>query len=150
MSAFRLRRQPAGLAMLLAWACLLPAGCADATGDPPMDQPAAVDIELLGDGPFDRFIVRYRTGSPAGEDPAVAAEQLRRTAAAAGLAADGGPSWQRRLAVGGDVFVLARPLEREAALRLMRAFAADPQVESIEVDRRLGIDPRAGPRMRER
>ncbi len=150
MTASHPGRRPARLATLLAPACLLLAGCAHATGDPQMEQPATTDIELPGDGPFGRFIVRYRAGSPAGEDPALAAEQLRRTAAAVGLAADGGPSWQRRLAVGGDVFVLARPLERDAALRLMRAFAADPQVESIEVDRRLGIDPPAGMRMRER
>jgi len=48
------------------------------------------------------------------------------------------------------VFGFDRPLERDAALRLVRAFAADPQVESIRVDRMARADPPVDRRMRER
>jgi hypothetical protein len=139
-------RRTAACALLTA--CVI-AGCAGATGDPRMnehpasDPPTAqapgVEVELPGEGPFQRFIVRYRADSPAGRESANVPEKLRQAAAAL----DPAPvlSWQRRLAVGGDVFTVDRPLDREQARQLMQAFAADPQVQSIEVDRRLGIDP---------
>ena len=69
-------------------------------------------------------------------------------AAMAGLGAGLRRSW--RLAASGDVFGFDRPLERDAALRLVRAFAADPQVESILVDRMARADPPVDRRMRER
>ncbi|MDH5833170.1 hypothetical protein [Luteimonas kalidii] len=136
--------------------CLLLAGCAAATGDTRMNDrtgpdpsaPAApaASVELPGEGPYQRFIVRYRSDTAAGRDPANVPEQLRDAA----RVLDPAPalSWQRRLAVGGDVFTVDRPLDKSEARRLMQAFASDPQVESIEVDRRLGIDPPREMRMR--
>ena len=136
-------------------ACLLLAGCAAANGDRPMPREPMTDpaapataarVELPGDGPYQRFIVRYRADSPAGRESAAVPEKLREAAATL----DPAPtlSWQRRLAVGGDVFTVDRPLDKDQARRLMQAIAADPQVESIEVDRRLGIDPPRQMRMR--
>jgi len=140
---------PFAMAAMLATACLLLAGCAHAQEDTPMQAPAA-DAILPGEGPFQRFIVRYRADSAGAGDPAAAARRLQRTVDEAGLAPATSASWQRRLAVGGDVFVLDRPLDRAAARRLVGAFLADPEVESIEVDRMLGFDPPGRRPMRER
>ncbi len=123
---------------------LLMAACATATGEEAMTQ-----SELQGEGPFQRFIVRYREGSPPAQDKARAEERLARTAAAASLSPAPVPSWQRRLAVGADVFTLDRPLDRDGALALMQAFNRDPEVEYIEVDRMMGIGPRPAMPMRE-
>lgn len=142
--------RPVGLVRMLAFAGLLLAGCAVATGVAQMPDAPATAIELPGDGPFQRFIVHYRADSNPGRDPAQVQVRLQRTAADAGLVPDPVLSWQRRLAVGADLFLVDRPLDRAEATRLMQAFADDPQVESIEVDRRLGIDPPATMRMRDR
>lgn len=142
--------RPVGLVRMLAFAGLLLAGCAVATGVAQMPDAPATAIELPGDGPFQRFIVHYRADSNPGRDPAQVQVRLQRTGADAGLVPDPVLSWQRRLAVGADLFLVDRPLDRAEATRLMRAFADDPQVESIEVDRRLGIDPPATMRMRDR
>lgn len=130
------------LALGLALCGMAAAGCAIA--NPPMSEP-----ELSGAGPFQRFIVRYRDGSgPAREQDQVPA-RLARTAAAAKLSPTPALRWQRRLGVQADVFVVDRPLDREAAAALMRAFAADPDVEYVEVDRMMGIGPQPQAPMRD-
>ena len=130
------------LALGLALCGMAATGCA--TASPPVQE-----SELPGAGPFQRFIVRYRDGSgPAREQDQVPA-RLARTAAAAKLSPTPALRWQRRLAVQADVFVVDRPLDRAAAAALMRAFAADPDVESIEVDQLMGIGPQPQAPMRE-
>ncbi|WP_407354254.1 hypothetical protein [Luteimonas sp. R10] len=105
--------------------------------------------ELPGPGPYQRFIVKYRSDSVPGRDPGKVQARLDRAAASSGLSAgDGAPqavSWQRRLAVQADVFKTDRPLGREQALRLMRRLAADPDVEYVEVDAMMGVAPERGP-----
>ena len=134
-SCSRLRRW---LAWCLLPPCLLLAACATATGEVPM---APASFELHGEGPFQRFIVRYRADSAPGRDKAEVPARLERTADAAALAPPPVLTWQRRLAVDADVFTADRPLDRAAASALMQAFDDDPDVEYIEVDRRMGIDP---------
>ena len=132
-----LRRQLA-LAVLLPG--LLMAACATATGEQAM-----APFELQGDGPFQRFIVRYRDGSVPAQDRERVPARLQQSATAASLSPAPVPRWQRRLAVGADVFTLDRPLDRASAMALMTAFSRDPDVEYIEVDRMMGIWPQ--PRM---
>lgn len=128
----------------LALAFLLPgllmAACATAIGEG-----GVASRELQGDGPFQRFIVRYRDGSAPAQDRNSVPARLAATAAAAPLAPTPGLNWQRRLAVGADVFTADRPLDRDEAAALMQAFSRDPEVEYIEVDRMMGIGPQ--PRM---
>ncbi|MGJ4730011.1 hypothetical protein ACQYWP_12115 [Luteimonas sp. SDU101] len=102
-------------------------------------------FELQGDGPFQRFIVRYRDGSVPAQDRERVPARLQQSATAASLSPAPVPRWQRRLAVGADVFTLDRPLDRASAMALMTAFSRDPDVEYIEVDRMMGIGPQ--PRM---
>ncbi|WP_434934956.1 hypothetical protein [Luteimonas sp. SDU101] len=132
-----LRRQLA-LAVLLPG--LLMAACATETGEQAM-----APFELQGDGPFQRFIVRYRDGSVPAQDRERVPARLQQSATAASLSPAPVPRWQRRLAVGADVFTLDRPLDRASAMALMTAFSRDPDVEYIEVDRMMGIGPQ--PRM---
>ncbi len=128
------------LALPLLLPGLLMVACATATGEEPM-----APFELQGDGPFQRFIVRYRDGSDPAEDRARVPARLARTAATAELSPAPVPSWQRRLAVGADVFTVDRALDRDAAAALMLSFSRDPDVEYIEADRMMGIGPQ--PRM---
>lgn len=106
-------------------------------------------IELPGDGPYRRFIVKYRAASAPGRDAEAVQARLDRAVAATGLTRAGGATplsltWQRRLAVQADVLQADRPLEREEARRLLRQLAADPDVEYVEVDAMMGIGPVRG------
>ncbi|MCW5580132.1 MAG: hypothetical protein KIS72_02160 [Luteimonas sp.] len=118
--------------------CLLMA-CAAAGGEGASVKPAR--FELQGDGPFQRFIVRYRDGSTAIATPEGASARIARTAAGAGIEPRVVPTWRRRLGVQADLFTVDRPLGRAEATALMQAFADDPDVEYIEVDRMVGFDP---------
>ncbi len=99
----------------------------------------------------DRFIVKYRDGSPAKADP----DRIRSAlgTAARQSAAGTGRSLQverlRRTAVGADVVRADRKLDRADAESLMRQIAADPDVEYVEVDKLNQVfwtpnDPRFG------
>ncbi|WP_457019542.1 MULTISPECIES: hypothetical protein [unclassified Luteimonas] len=132
------------LAVLLLLPWLLVGACATATGEDAM-----APFELQGDGPFQRFIVRYRDDSAPARDKAEVPDRLARTAAEAKLSPTPVLRWQRRLAVEADVFAADRPLDREAASALMQAFRRDPDVEYIEVDRMMGIGPMPQARMRD-
>lgn len=97
---------------------------------------AAVRVgELPAEGRFERFIVKYRSGTgPARDADSV---QARLDAVASQIASGNEPlrlQWLRRLAVDADVFKASRPLERQEAARLMALIAEDPQVEYIELD----------------
>lgn len=100
---------------------------------------------LEGEGPFQRFIVRYREGSAPAADPALVERRAAQTAASAGLARAPALVWQRRLAVSADLLVSDRPLRRDEAQALMQAFSDDPEVEYIEVDGVMGIGPGTRP-----
>jgi hypothetical protein len=76
-----------------------------------------------------------------GRDKTAVPDRLDRSAAAAALSPPPVLTWQRRLAVDADVFMVERPLDAAAAKALMQAFDDDPDVEYIEVDRMVGIDP---------
>ncbi len=124
--------------LLAALSCLL-AACAAAGGEGMAVKPTR--FELQGDGPFQRFIVRYRDGSGADADRQDAAARIGRTAAGARLEPGVATTWQRRLAVQADLFTVDRPLSRAEASALMQAFADDPDVEYVEVDAMMGIGP---------
>lgn len=124
---------------------LLLAACATATGEDTMAR-----HELQGEGPFQRFIVRYREGSGPARDHGSVPDRLARAAAQVPVSSPAVvPRWQRRLAVGADVFTVDPPLDREAAEALMQALARDPDVEYVEVDRMMGIGPQPTMPMRE-
>ena len=124
--------------LFAALSCLLMA-CAAAGGEGAAVKPAR--FELQGDGPFQRFIVRYRDGSGAATDRQDAAARIGRTAGSAHLEPDVAATWQRRLAVQADLFTVDPPLTRAEASALMQAFADDPDVEYVEVDAMMGIGP---------
>ena len=93
-------------------------------------------LEPPGEGPWQRFIIRYRDGSGPGRDRRLVQARLDRCAEA--LAGDASPaprlSWLRRLGIGADVIGADRPLDRASARRLMETLGADPDVEYVEVD----------------
>lgn len=127
--------------------------CAGATGSPePQDGTAAPTVddsdasptvsptetvvgELSGEGPYQRFIVKYREGSVAGESAAAARTHLQ-ASDLDGIAMDQSLQlqWQRRLGMGADVFITSRPLDGQQATALMKQLGSDPQVEYIEID----------------
>jgi hypothetical protein len=132
------------IAVLILLSGQLTSGCASERGGDVMDS------QDLGDGPFQRFIVQYRADSAAGRSSAEAAARLARTVEAAKLSPAPTSTWQRRLAVGADVFSLDRAVDADTAAALMQAFRADPDVDYIEVDRMMGIGPQPRMPMRER
>lgn len=86
-----------------------------------------------------KFIVTYKDGSSALSSPSVLTTSLRTAARA--LPAKAGKSLGlnsvRRLAVGPELVQADRALDRAEAETLMRQLAADPNVQSVEVDRML-------------
>ena len=130
---------PKGRAWLFAALSCLLVACAAAGGEGAAVKP--MRFELQGDGPFQRFIVRYRDGSGAAADRQDAVARIARTAGKARLAPGVITTWQRRLAVHADLFTVDRPLSRDEASALMQAFADDPDVEYVEVDAMMGIGP---------
>ncbi|MBV6813914.1 S8 family serine peptidase [Xanthomonas campestris pv. passiflorae] len=86
-----------------------------------------------------KFIVTYKDGSSALNSPSVLTSSLR-TAARALPAKAGKPlglNSVRRLAVGPELVQADRALDRAEAETLMRQLAADPNVQSVEVDQML-------------
>lgn len=88
------------------------------------------------EGSYQRFIVKYRAGTEPSRDTATARQRLAATAPE-GLAL----SWERRLGVQADVFITDRALGAAEAEALMQRFRDDPDVEYIEPDSMMGIDP---------
>lgn len=86
---------------------------------------------------YDQFIVGYRSGSPERGSAAKVKESLARAASAP----VGGKTLTlkhlRRMGIGSDVVRADRKLDRAEAESLMRQIAADPDVEYVEVDRRM-------------
>ncbi|MCC8542910.1 S8 family peptidase [Xanthomonas euvesicatoria] len=86
-----------------------------------------------------KFIVTYKDGSSALSSPSVLTTSLR-TAARALPAKAGKPlglNSVRRLDVGPELIQADRALDRAEAETLMRQLAADPNVQSVEVDQML-------------
>lgn len=93
--------------------------------------------ELAGAGPYQQFIIKYRDGSAPARDEASVKTRLSQTATGSGLKSGNGAvrlEHKLRLSVAADVFRADRPLSKPEAQKLMQAFAADPDVEYIEVD----------------
>jgi serine protease len=103
-----------------------------------MAAPAAfagqVNLSGLADGGADQFIVRYKSGSAERADVNRAQAAFGRMAAAGVGGKAIGLAHKRRLAVGADVILANRKLDRVEAESLMRQIAADPNVEYVEVD----------------
>jgi serine protease len=92
----------------------------------------------------DRFIVKYRAGTTESRDPAARERSLNRAAAAVQVRGGASSSrrpvglrHQRRLAVGAELVRTSEKLDRVSAEALMRRLASDPNVEYVEVDRRM-------------
>lgn len=126
-------------------ACMVASGTTDngsgssASSDAVSGDRAVAQIgEIVGDGPFVQFIVKYRDDSPPFKNQDEVQARADASGTTSGLSGtDGTPlklSWQRRLGVGADVIRAERPLDRDEARRLMQSFAADSQVEYIEID----------------
>ncbi len=135
MKAMHLRRT-------LALACLLalPMLGACAAGGPHPPEGGADVARLQAPGPYQRFIVKYRADSAPGRDPQAVQPRLDKAADGSGPAVR--LQWLRRMGVQADVFQADAPLDRERAQQLLDTLAADPDVEYVEVDGRVGIDPR--------
>ena len=86
---------------------------------------------------FQRFIVKYRDGSTKATSDASLTQSLSSVARVVPSAqgATLGLRHLRRTAVGSDVLVASRKLDRADAETLMRQLAVDPDVESVEVDK---------------
>lgn len=122
-----MRILPALCMMLLAAGCALPAAGAE----------RATNRASAAEASVHRFIVKYRPETRAGRETAAVAAQVNRIASQAGLEdGTGAPllRWERRLGVGADVVVSSRPLDAEAAQRLLQALNDDPDVEYAEPD----------------
>ncbi|TBV70343.1 S8 family peptidase [Pseudoxanthomonas winnipegensis] len=86
---------------------------------------------------FQRFIVKYRDGSTKATSDASLTQSLSSVARVVPSAqgATLGLRHLRRTAVGSDVLVASRKLDRADAETLMRQLAVDPDVEYVEVDK---------------
>lgn len=108
----------------------------------PKRAPAQVG-EPAGGGPFAQFIVKYRDDSAPLKQQGVVQTRLNQTAR--GLAGKGGAAptltWKHRMGINADVFSVSPALDRAGAQRLMQAFAADPDVQFIEPDNHIALDP---------
>ena len=115
-------------------------------------QPAPrVDLSAIAsDTQFDRFIVKYKDGTPEASSPAalnrslqaasVNANQLVQAARLqkAGRASPDKPlaaSHVRRMSLGADVVATSQKLSPAEAETLMRQIAANPNVEYVQIDR---------------
>ncbi|WP_163838438.1 S8 family peptidase [Pseudoxanthomonas sacheonensis] len=97
-----------------------------------------VDLAGLGSGQtYDQFIVGYRSGSPERGSVSRAKESLARAASAQVGGKALALKHLRRMGIGSDVVRIDRKLDRVEAESLMRQIAADPDVEYVEVDRRM-------------
>ncbi|MGH8081611.1 MAG: S8 family serine peptidase [Lysobacter sp.] len=91
---------------------------------------------LNSDNRFDRFIVKYKDNAPEKRDANARNRGL--TAAASTFGKSTGHALNlsqiRRMAIGFDVVASDRPLDKLEAAALIRGLAADPNIESVQVD----------------
>jgi serine protease len=91
-------------------------------------------VGLRSDGTYDRFIVKYRTGSAEQSNIESKRRSLNNAAAGGGSGKKLGLRHLRRMTQGADVVRADRKLDRIEAETLMRQIAVDPNVEYVEVD----------------
>ncbi|WP_439888631.1 S8 family peptidase [Pseudomonas sp. MBLB4123] len=92
---------------------------------------ARINTSMLKEGKtYDRFIVKYRSGSSELASSSMRAQALNQAGMLQGL----GVGHLRRTSVGADVIKSARKLDRAGAEALMQQIAANPNVEYVEVD----------------
>ncbi|HIY70555.1 MAG TPA: hypothetical protein H9827_03720 [Candidatus Luteimonas excrementigallinarum] len=129
---------------VVAMACFLLAAASCGTAAREAGMQAIVGLD--GDGPWQRFIIKYRPESAAGRDPEAARATLEAAGYPAAVGAERFPrlQWQRRLGVGADLFTTAEPLDRDGAQRLLQALARDPDVQYVEAETMMQALP-AGP-----
>jgi serine protease len=110
-----------------------------------------VDLSAIeSGGQFDRFIVKYKDGTPEASNPAELGRSLQAAAVGANQlvqasrlqrgerAAPGKPlvaSHLRRMSLGADVVATSQKLGAAEAETLMRQIAANPNVEYVQIDR---------------
>ena len=109
-----------------------------------------VDLSAIQSGTqFDRFIVKYKDGTPEASSQAALSRSLQSAAVGAnqlvqasrlqrGEAGAGKPlvaNHVRRMALGADVVATSQKLGRADAETLMRQIAANPNVEYVQIDR---------------
>ncbi len=116
------------------------------------DQPAPrVDLGAIESGvQFDRFIVKYRQGTPEAENAAAVSTALQSAASGANSLVQAARIQRgdrslpvsplqarhvRRMAVGADVIATSQKLDRDDAETLMRQIAANRNVEYVQIDR---------------
>lgn len=110
----------------------------------PSNSPRAHVGEPVGNGPFGQFIVKYRDDSKPLTQQGAVQPRLDQTAARAGLSAKAGGlklTWKHRMGINADVFSVSPALDRASAQRLMQTFADDPDVQFIEPDNHIALDP---------
>ncbi|MEH6422315.1 S8 family serine peptidase [Pseudomonas sp. CGJS7] len=96
-------------------------------------------LDADGGNSFQRFVVKYRSGTAPRQNVASFNQSLGKAASAASGRFGGGKhevalKRLRRTGNGSDVVVSNRPLNRSEAEALMRQIAADPNVELVEND----------------
>jgi len=98
------------------------------------------DLSGLSSGErYDRFIVKYKDGAAERRDPAARQRGLDAAAGAVGANIGRGVKLrhQRNMALNYDVVGSDLALDSVQAAALLRRLAADPQVESVQVDARM-------------
>lgn len=97
----------------------------------------------VGAGPFGQFIVKYRDGTAPLTQQGAVQPRLDQTAQRAGLTNKSGLklTWKHRMGIQADVFSVSPALDRAQAVRLMETFADDPDVQFIEPDNHIALDP---------
>ncbi|WPC07079.1 S8 family peptidase [Pseudomonas benzenivorans] len=97
----------------------------------PGSDAARINASMLKEGKsYDRFIVKYRSGSGEQASSSLRAQALNRAGLRRGLAI----GHLRRTAVGADVIRSVRKLDRLEATALLQELANNPSVEYVEVD----------------
>ncbi|UTW07822.1 S8 family peptidase [Pseudomonas benzenivorans] len=92
---------------------------------------AHINTSMLKDGKsYDRFIVKYRSGSREQASSSMRSQALNQAGQRRGLSV----RHLRRTSVGADVIKAARKLDRAEASALLLELAANPSVEYVEVD----------------
>ncbi|APP83527.1 S8 family peptidase [Xanthomonas hortorum pv. vitians] len=111
--------------------------------------PAAASAQrqqAMRNAPVDRIIVNYRSGRVTARDvgrtattaiTAAASRASIRLAPAARAGTTAAPTYLRTLAAGGELVKLPTRLSRADADRLVQELAADPAVESAQIDQRM-------------
>ncbi|HYG07062.1 MAG TPA: S8 family serine peptidase [Stenotrophomonas sp.] len=90
---------------------------------------------------FDRFIVTYKAGTTPQRDRSIGLANVRSAIARSGMSTAGANAvsaqYVRRLGTGADLMRTSRKLDAASANVLLQQIAADPNVASVQIDRRM-------------